>query len=571
MADDRDIGDTGEVDIVGDAEGRPWIDRIGSVRVRLTVAASLVTAVAVALAGVLLVHSVEDTQTSRLRGNIGASVDEVARRLADDADLQQAVEGIDLVMVYDDEDRLLISNPLATVGDNGVQQTIFVGAGVGGSTRSDVDIDDPGGGAGGGTPPPNDPAGEPILTTGDAVDASGQGGGDGAPAPVVRGGSTLDGPDRNIIIFNQTIDDSAAAGIAGSQPGEAVTGFSVIATSAAQVEMVSRRVETSDYGTLRVTAIGPGDEIARTVDAVSHALWLMLPSLVGVVALVAWWLAGRALRPVEAIRLEAESIGGSTIHRRLPEPASDDEIGRLARTMNAMLGRLDRSAQRQRQFVSDASHELRSPVAAIRTDLEVALREGDRADWPSVARAVLAEEGRLERLLNDLLVLAADEETAGASVHGTPVDMLRLAVEEADRPHRVPVRLGATEAAPDPDDATVTGVPARLDRALTNLVDNAVRHARSTVRVTVSREGDFVRTVVDDDGPGIEPADRERIFERFTRLDGSRARRQGGAGLGLAVVRSIAGRHGGYVWADVSPLGGARFTLDLPAHRDGPT
>jgi signal transduction histidine kinase len=423
--------------------------------------------------------------------------------------------------------------------------------------------------------------------TGDAVgtgtDSSDPGGtaddaATGSPQPAERisctavegdPGDALDLPgDGSVIIFDQRLDSSAAAGIAGAPPGDVVAGFTVVETAAVRPQMVARSVDTTHYGTVTVRAIAPGDEVAQTVDTVKQALWVMLSVLVGVVALVAWWLAGRALRPVEAIRLEAESIGGSTIHRRLPEPGSDDEIGRLARTMNAMLGRLDRSAQRQRQFVSDASHELRSPVAAIRTDLEVALHEGDRADWPTVARAVLAEEQRLERLLNDLLVLAADEETAGASVHGTPVDMARLAVEEADRPHKVPVRLG--DVWPDGDEAVVIGVPARLDRALTNLVDNATRHARTTVRVTVSREGDFVRTVVDDDGPGVAAADRERIFERFTRLDSSRARRQGGAGLGLAVVRSIAARHGGYVWADVSPLGGARFTLDIPAAHDEP-
>ena len=143
-------------------------------------------------------------------------------------------------------------------------------------------------------------------------------------------------------------------------------------------------------------AAAPVDEVQRSVDAVRRALWVALPALVALVAVAAWWLVGRALRPVEAIRAQVDEISGTTIHRRVPEPASGDEIGRLARTMNAMLARLEGASTRQRQFVSDASHELRSPVTAIRADLEVALAEGERADWPAVATAVLAEESRLE-------------------------------------------------------------------------------------------------------------------------------------------------------------------------------
>jgi signal transduction histidine kinase len=247
------------------------------------------------------------------------------------------------------------------------------------------------------------------------------------------------------------------------------------------------------------------------------------------------------------------------MHRRVPEPPTDDEIGRLARTMNAMLGRLQGAALRQRQFVSDASHELRSPVAAIRTDVEVALREGPAADWPAVGRAVLAEEDRLERLLSDLLVLAAGEE--GGPVGAAPVDLAALATAEAARARRVPVEVAAPATA-----ARAAGSPDALRRALSHLVDNAARHARSRVVVTVAPG----RLVVDDDGPGIADDDRERVFERFTRLDDARARDQGGAGLGLAVVRSIAARHGGTARVDASPLGGARLVVELPpAGADG--
>jgi signal transduction histidine kinase len=171
-------------------------------------------------------------------------------------------------------------------------------------------------------------------------------------------------------------------------------------------QQLSRTVSTPS-GELTVYAAGPVDEVQENLEAVRRGLWVGLPLLVAAVAAVAWHLVGRSLRPVEAIRAEVAAIGGTTMHRRVPTPETDDEIGRLAHTMNGMLDRLEAAAARQRQFVSDASHELRSPVAAIRTDVEVALREGERADWRAVGTAVLAEEARLERLLDYLLVLAA--------------------------------------------------------------------------------------------------------------------------------------------------------------------
>jgi signal transduction histidine kinase len=181
-----------------------------------------------------------------------------------------------------------------------------------------------------------------------------------------------------------------------------------------------------------------------------------------------------------------------------------------------------------------------------------------------VAHAVLAEERRLETLLGDLLVLASDDESTSAATHTATVDLALVAAEEAARAHPVPVTIELS-GDDDLEAFVVAGVAPRLGRAVTNLVDNACRHAVSQVRVSLQREDSRVRLLVDDDGPGVALADRERIFERFTRLDDSRARDRGGAGLGLAVVRSVVTRHGGFVWADQSPLGGARFTVELPA------
>jgi signal transduction histidine kinase len=312
--------------------------------------------------------------------------------------------------------------------------------------------------------------------------------------------------------------------------------------------------------------VGQLAQVQRSVDALRGALAVGLPVLVVVVAASAWVLVGRALRPVEAIRAEVDEITGSTMHRRVPEPPTGDEIGRLARTMNAMLVRLDLTATRQRQFVSDASHELRSPVAAIRTVLEVARRKGDAADWPAVADTALAEESRLEALLDDLLLLALQDEngaTTGAAAGWEPVDLAAIATAEARRPRPLPVEV--THHANGAGPLVVAGDADHLTRVVGNLLDNATRHAASTVRVGISPDAATVRLTVDDDGPGIPPDDRERVFERFTRLDGSRARHEGGTGLGLAVVRTIVTRHRGQIRAEASPLGGARLTLHLPA------
>jgi signal transduction histidine kinase len=297
------------------------------------------------------------------------------------------------------------------------------------------------------------------------------------------------------------------------------------------------------------------------VSALEGTLAVGLPFLVALVAGLAWAVTGRALRPVEAMRAEVEAISGGTLHRRVPDPGSGDEVSRLARTMNAMLDRLEGASTRQRQFVSDASHELRSPVAAIRAQLEVALAEPD-ADWPAVARRALGEEARLETLVSDLLLLASTDEQR--ELRGAvDVDVAALAREEAARHRRLPVSL---DGVVDGGACHVIGRPDQLTRVVANLLDNACRHAQTKVRASVARDNGDVRLLVDDDGPGIPIEDRDRVFERFTRLDPSRVRAdQGSAGLGLALVRAVVERHHGTVRVDEAPSGGARLRVDLPA------
>ncbi len=313
-----------------------------------------------------------------------------------------------------------------------------------------------------------------------------------------------------------------------------------------------------------LVAASPLDSVRRSVDAVEEGLMVAFPLLVAAVGALAWILAGRALRPVESIRAQVEAITASTLDRRVPVPRSSDEVSRLATTMNAMLDRLEDASTRQQRFVADASHELRSPVAAIRTELEVAQRTAGPDDWPAVAERLLAEEARLEAVITDLLLLASLDEHAGGDQ--VVIDVGELVEEEARR--RVPDRAGVGIELDVSPASEVLGSRTQLRRAVSNLLDNAGRHARTTVRAAVHVRDGRVRILVDDDGPGIPEEDRERVFERFTRLDTHRARdgATGGAGLGLSLVRRIAQLHHGTASIDTAPLGGARVVLDLPVH-----
>jgi signal transduction histidine kinase len=340
-------------------------------------------------------------------------------------------------------------------------------------------------------------------------------------------------------------------------PDFAVDGATTLPPDAPLVR-AQRTIETA-RGTITLVAERSLSEVDSTVDSITRALVVGVPALVLLVAALTWWIAGRALRPVEMIRAEAAAITASTMDRRVPEPRSDDEVGRLARTMNSMLGRLESAATRQRQFVSDASHELRSPITAIRAQLEVALRRPDTADWPLVARRVLAEDDRLAGTVTDLLSLARSDEHH--PVEATDVDLDEVVLEEVERTRAVPIDVSAVSA------GRVRGDRAQLLRVVRNLVDNAARHARSAVAVTVTTTVATRRVtlVVDDDGPGIPVSDRDRVFERFTRLDEGRARDAGGVGLGLAMTQAVVHRLGGVVHVEDAPMGGARLVVELPA------
>ena len=311
--------------------------------------------------------------------------------------------------------------------------------------------------------------------------------------------------------------------------------------------------------------------VARSTEAVDEAvaavgglLAVGLPLLLAVVAVTTWVVVGRALAPVEAMRAEVDEISAAALHRRVPDPPADDEIGRLARTMNRMLGRLEQAQARQRRLVSDASHELRSPVATIRQHAEVALAHPGRTTTSELASTVLAEDLRLQRLTEDLLLLTrADEQSL--ALRRRPVDLDDLVFEEAKRLREATGLRVDTSAV---SAGRVAGDAAGMRRVLRNLGDNASRHARERLALSVAERDAAVVLAVEDDGSGIPEADRERVFERFVRLDGARARDDGGSGLGLAIVAELVAAHGGTVVAAAGPLGGARVEVTLPRLAD---
>ncbi len=318
---------------------------------------------------------------------------------------------------------------------------------------------------------------------------------------------------------------------------------------------------------LRAVAVGlPGGRVVvaspvRTVTAGVHivvvALLVGVPLLAGLVAAGCWLLIGSALRPVEQLRRTAAGVTPGQGPVRLSVPGSSDELARLATTLDDMLARLDRASVRQRRFVADAAHELRSPLAAARIELEVALQVG--GDWQAVGADVLVEVLRLGRLVEDLLELARVDDS-GVTRRTGRLDLATLARDAVRRsgPRRVPVGVVADEVGP-----TVQADPDALARVLRNLLDNAVRHAAARVVLTVRRRGEHAELLVRDDGPGVPAAQRDLVFDRFARLDDGRARDEGGTGLGLPIARELARAEGGDVV--LLPTGpGATFVVRLP-------
>jgi len=326
------------------------------------------------------------------------------------------------------------------------------------------------------------------------------------------------------------------------------------------IRVVAQRFTVAGQQVTIIT--GAGTALLETVDTEFLRLLLLgLPLILLLSAFAVWIVVGRSLGPVDRIRNAVEAITADDLSRRVPEPQTADEIGQLARTMNAILGRLDDSARTQRRFVADASHELRSPLAAIRTTLEVGLAHPETAPWPTIAHRAAQQSQRLEALIQQLLVLArTDDHTPSAHHDCVDVDVGTL----LDRLHHdlSPTRPQLTVH--PGDHGVVTGDPDGLARMLRNIVDNALRHARHSVQIHTTTTRATITITIDDDGPGVPTVDRDRIFDRFVRLDDSRERGTGGSGLGLAITHQIADAHHATITVSDSPHGGARFTVQLP-------
>jgi signal transduction histidine kinase len=360
--------------------------------------------------------------------------------------------------------------------------------------------------------------------------------------------------------------------IASAVGGSAITVPGSRAGLSGPLRVVAERAGTAAEPRVVIAAV-PVSDIANGTAALRTALLNAFPLLLVVLAAIAWFVIGWTLRPVEELRAAAERIGGTGRDERLPVPASQDEIRSLAETLNTMLSRLAAARARQRDFVADAAHELRSPLASIRTQLEVSHHlGGDGALATDQITDLLTDVLRLSRIVEDLLLLARADADGGRPPRPRTIEVRALLGDVANGFSSERSRIAAdsfpTVRVADGEPVEVSADPEELRRAVTNLVDNAVRYARTEVVLDARRIGDHVTVSVTDDGPGIEPADRERVFDRFTRLDQARGRDTGGSGLGLAIVRELVRRGGGTVaFHDADPPWTLRADIELPAPR----
>jgi signal transduction histidine kinase len=406
------------------------------------------------------------------------------------------------------------------------------------------------------------------------ISASGLPAAPSSPAPATPGSTataaTPDSSPAGVSPSTTAPASRASAGESDSSPEDEdddvrwwildAAGAVVLASPPDDDEEQSFLRVTEDAGAYTVVVEASLEEVSDATRALVTPLVIGVSGVMVLVGGITWVVVTGALAPVERIRREVEEITGERLDRRVPIPVARDEIHRLASTMNRMLVRLQDSRDRQQRFVADASHELRSPLAGIRQAAEVARAHPGALPEGELAEAVLEETGRMERLVEQLLLLTR---TGGAGMRQRQdVDIDDLALAEARRVRRA----GLTVDSSGVGAGRVRGDLTALAQVVRNLADNAARHANSDVVVGV-RGGDdgWVTLMVEDDGAGIPESERERVFERFVRLDEARDRDAGGSGLGLAIVREIVTAHGGSVTVSTSALGGARFVVRLPA------
>ncbi|EFE77650.1 ATP-binding protein [Streptomyces filamentosus] len=398
-----------------------------------------------------------------------------------------------------------------------------------------------------------------VLVSKDLRAVTGTGATGVTPVPSASAGATP-APDDDDDGDDDDQDDDRSRpgrGEVSSDDPDFSDGTATVDRTTADYRFAAVEATTPDGVTLTVYAGAPLAAEQEAVNTVRGAMLTGLPLLLVVVAGVTWLVTRRALRPVEGIRREMAAITASEdLARRVPEPDSRDEIAALARTTNETLTVLEASVERQRRFVADASHELRSPIASLRTQLEVAEAHPELLDLPGA----VADTVRLQVLAADLLLLARLD--AGEKPGGGTVELGALVREEVSQ--RTGDRIAVAVEVPEGGAFEVNGSRGQLSRVIGNLLDNAQRHADGSVAVSVAADGRGVRVEVRDDGAGVPEDERERIFERFVRLDDARSRDDGGAGLGLAIARDVAARHGGTLTVHRAAEGGAAFRLWLP-------
>lgn len=381
--------------------------------------------------------------------------------------------------------------------------------------------------------------------------------------------SELLGTDQRILAVQVITSDGTVVRRSPSAPETPMVPISEIGDGL-QIGMPEHE---SPYGQIRFSAqtvdgpggrytvlVGEGSQVVfSTVRTVVIALALAAPIVVLVSGAATYMLVSRSMRSVDAIRSRVAEISTSDLTERVPVAEKADEISALAVTMNEMLARIEAGHSAQQRFVGDASHELRSPLTTIISALEVAVAHPELLN-PELAKTTLIPEAhRMQALVEDLLLLARADERGLTMAHDD-VDLDDLVAAEAQRLCRESSLVIRTDVTP----TRISGDGVRLSRMLRNLLDNAARHATSEVSVAVHASGEHAVLSVDDDGPGIAAADRERVFGRFVRLDANRSRREGGAGLGLAIVREIVAAHQGSVAITDRPGSGTRVTVQLP-------
>ncbi len=383
------------------------------------------------------------------------------------------------------------------------------------------------------------------------------------PDPITVSGdesalAQIIGPDGSVVASSENIEGEGPISTLKPAAAQILHGVeSDLPVDTGSFRLAALAVST-DEGTYFVYVANTVERRTEAIAALVAALLVGIPLLSVVVAWTSWSVIGKTLRPVEEIRAEVEEITGSQLHRRVPESRRGDEIARLAKTMNKMLDRLEHAAAQQDEFVADAAHELRTPLAGIRAELEVDVAHPRPESWEEMRDGVLAEAIRLQVLVDDLLLLARSEEGSRIREDVDLDDLVGQALA------RVPLRDGVRADSSGVSAGRVQGDASQLLRMVLNLLLNANRHAMTMVVVAVAPRNGAVELSVADDGAGVRDEDRARIFSRFTRLDEARSRDEGGSGLGLAIAAEIVQRHGGELTVGTSVLGGAVFTAIIP-------